>query len=201
LLTVAGLQLPVIPFVEVPGNAGTDPPEQIVSEFPKLNTGIVLALTVTVKVAAVAHCPADGVNVYTADAVLLTVEGLHVPVIPFPEVVVNAGTDPPSQIVNEVPKANAGVTLALTVTVYVAVVAHCPASGVNVYTSELVLSTVAGFHVPVIPLEEVAGNAGTVPPEHTVNVVPKLNEGVMLGFTVTAKLPATAHCPASGVNA
>ena len=63
LLTVAGFHVPVMPLFEVPGNAGTEPPEQMVSEFPKLKTGIVLAFTVTEKVVVVAHCPADGVNV------------------------------------------------------------------------------------------------------------------------------------------
>jgi hypothetical protein len=132
LLTVAGLHVPVMPLEEVVDNAGTVPPEQIVSEVPKANTGIVLAFTVTVKVAVVAHCPADGVNVYVPDAVLLTVAGLQVPVIPLVDVVVSAGTDPPSQIVNEVPKLKAGVTLGLTVTVKLVVNAHCPADGVNV---------------------------------------------------------------------
>ena len=40
MLTVAGLQDPVIPSVEVAGKAGTDPPEQTVSEVPKLNAGV-----------------------------------------------------------------------------------------------------------------------------------------------------------------
>jgi hypothetical protein len=117
LLTVAGLHEPVIPLTEVVGKEGTDPPEHMVSEVPKLNVGVTLGLTVTLKLVVVAHCPADGVNVYTADAVLLTVAGLHVPVIPLEEVVVNAGTDPPSQMVNEVPKANVGVIFGFTVTV------------------------------------------------------------------------------------
>jgi hypothetical protein len=62
LLTVAGLQLPVIPFEEVPGNEGTVPPEQIVSEVPKLNAGVIFGLTVTVNTSVVAHSPAEGVN-------------------------------------------------------------------------------------------------------------------------------------------
>ena len=39
-------------------------------------------------VVVVAHCPAEGVKVYTVDPAeaVLTVEGLHVPVIPFSEV-------------------------------------------------------------------------------------------------------------------
>ena len=43
-----------------------------------------------------------------------------------------AGTVPPSQMVNVVPKLNVGVTIGLTVTVNVCMVAHCPAVGVNV---------------------------------------------------------------------
>jgi hypothetical protein len=43
-----------------------------------------------------------------------------------------------------------------TVTVMVVVVAHCPAFGVKVYVVVEVLS-IAGLHVPVIPLVEVAG--------------------------------------------
>jgi hypothetical protein len=53
----------VIPFVDVVGNAGTVPPAQIVKLVPKLNTGTILGLTVTVNVVVVAHGPADGVNV------------------------------------------------------------------------------------------------------------------------------------------
>ena len=57
-----------------------------------------------------------------------------------------------------------------------------------------------GLQLPVMPLSEVAGNAGTVPPEHMVRLVPKLNVGVTFGITVTLKLVTTAHCPADGVN-
>ena len=62
------------------------------------------------------------------------------------------------------------------------------------------LLTVEGLHVPVIPLVDVVGNAGTVPPEQIVSVVPKLNVGVMFTSTVTVKVVCTAHCPAVGVN-
>lgn len=47
LLTTAGLQVPVMPFVEVVGNTGAVSPEQIDSEVPKLKTGVILGLTVT----------------------------------------------------------------------------------------------------------------------------------------------------------
>ena len=40
------------------------------------------------------------------------------------DVVPNAGTDAPAQIVIDVPKANVGVTIGFTVTAKVAIVAH-----------------------------------------------------------------------------
>ena len=43
---------------------------------------------------------------YVPLAVLLTVDGLHVPVIPLVDVVGNTCAFPPSQIVNVVPKLN-----------------------------------------------------------------------------------------------
>jgi hypothetical protein len=64
--------------------------------------------------------------------VLLTVAGLHEPVIPFDDVVAKAGTAPPEQIVSVVPKLNVGVMFTSTVTVKVVCTAHCPAVGVNV---------------------------------------------------------------------
>ena len=63
MLTVAGLQVPVMPFDEVFGNAGTPPPEQIVSAVPNENEGVTFGFTVTANVAVVAHCPAVGVKV------------------------------------------------------------------------------------------------------------------------------------------
>ena len=62
------------------------------------------------------------------------------------------------------------------------------------------MSTVEGLHVPVIALSEVPGSAGTAPPAHIVRAVPKLNVGVMFGFTVTVKVVVVAHKPAVGVN-
>ena len=54
------------------------------------------------------------------------------PVIPFVDVVGKVGTIPPAQIASEVPKLNVGTILGLTVTVNVAVVAHCGAVGVKI---------------------------------------------------------------------
>ena len=62
------------------------------------------------------------------------------------------------------------------------------------------MSTTAGLHVPFIPLVDVVGRAGTASPAQMVEATPKLNVGVMLGFTVTDRLVDVAHCPTSGVN-
>ena len=131
---------------------------------------------------------------------MLTTDGLHVPLIPLVDVVGNVGTVPPEQIVSVVPKLNVGVTIGLTVTVNVVVVAHNPAVGVNVYTPPAVLLTTDGLHVPVMPLVDVVGNIGTVPPEQIVSVVPKLNVGAMFGLTVTVNVVVVAQSPAVGVN-
>ena len=84
---------------------------------------MVLGVTDTVNVTAVAQTPVAGVKVYTAEAWLFIVAGLQVPAIPLSELEGKVGTELPAQI---------GVTLAFTVTVKVADTAHCPASGVNV---------------------------------------------------------------------
>src|SRR4051812_29239675 len=94
--------------------------------------------------------------------------------------------------------ANVGVMLGLTVTVSVVFVAHCPAVGVNVYVPVVVLSTVAGAHVPVIPLVEVVGRTGAAAPLHIAATA--ANVGVMLGLTVIVSVVVVAHCPAVGVK-
>ena len=53
--TTEGLQVPVIPFVEVTGNEGTVPPAQIVKLVPKLNAGITFGITIIVIVKGVPH--------------------------------------------------------------------------------------------------------------------------------------------------
>ena len=63
---------------------------------------------------------------------MLTIDGLHVPVMLLVDGDVNVGTTPPLQIVNDVPKENVGVMFGLTVTVNVTVVAHNTDVGVKV---------------------------------------------------------------------
>ena len=55
--------MPVILLVDVPGNGGTVPPAQIVSDVPKLNVGVTFCITVTFSVTGIPHWPAAGVNV------------------------------------------------------------------------------------------------------------------------------------------
>ncbi len=62
-----------------------------------------------------------------------------------------------------------------------------------------VLLTVAGLHVPAIPLLEVAGKTGAVPASQIIAGIVKV--GVTLGVTVTDNVVATAQRPAVGVNA
>jgi hypothetical protein len=51
-----------------------------------------------------------------------------------------------------------------------------------------------------MPLADVDGKDGTLPPAQIVNDVPKLKVGVIFGFTVSTKFVVVAHCGASGVN-
>ena len=118
-----------------------------------------------------------------------TAAGLHVPGIPLLDVVGSTGAADPLQIAGTA--VNVGVTCGLTVTVSVAVVAHCPAAGVNVYVPVAVLSTVAGDHVPGIPLFDVGGSTGAADPLQIGAIA--VNVGVTGWFTVTVRVTGTAH--------
>ena len=61
VLFSAGDQVPVMPSLEVSGNALNVPPAQIGATAA--NVGVTFGVTVMVIVAVVAHCPAVGVNV------------------------------------------------------------------------------------------------------------------------------------------
>ena len=116
-----------MPSLDVRGNGFKVPPEQIGATA--VNVGRMFGLTVMVKVVVVAHCPAVGVKVYVVVAVLLRA-GDQVPVMPSLDVPGSGFKVPPEQI--GATAVNVGVTLGLTVTVNVVVVAHCPTVGVNV---------------------------------------------------------------------
>jgi hypothetical protein len=191
-LSIAGAQVPVIPFVEVVGNGAMAVPEQNGPTGAK--AGVMLLSMVMVIVVVTAHCPASGVNVYVVVTVL-SIAGAQVPVMPFVEIAGNGAMAVPEQ--NGPTEANVGVMLLSMVMVIVVETAHCPASGVNVYVVVTVLS-IAGVQVPVIPLSEVIGKGAMAAPEQ--NGPTGENVGKMLLSIVMVKVVVTAHCPASGVN-
>jgi hypothetical protein len=92
--------------------------------------GVTAAFTVTLKVVVVAQSPTVGVKVYVPLAVLLTVAGLQVPVIPLVDVVGKTGAVAPLQ--NAGTAAKVGTVFVFTVTFKVVVVAQSPTVGVNV---------------------------------------------------------------------
>ena len=141
-----------------------------------------------------------GVNVYVVVpvALVLIVAGLHVPVIPLLDVVGNTGAvlfwqSGPICV-------NVGVTCDVITMSMVVVTPHCPVFGVNVYVVvpvALVL-IVAGLHVPVIPLLDVAGREGAALFWHNGPIC--VNAGTTCVLMVTLSVAVVAHCPAFGVN-
>jgi hypothetical protein len=77
---------------------------------------------------------------------------------------------------------------------------HWPAFGVNVYVVVPITDVfiTAGFHVPVIPLLDVAGSAGAV--LFWQNGPICVNVGIICAEIVTSIVTVTAHWPALGVN-
>ncbi len=150
--------------------------------------------TVTDIVVVVAHCPSVGVKVYVVVAVLLML-GDQVPEIGV-ELALDVGRlmDSPLQIAGI--WLNAGVITGLTVTDMVVVVAHCPASGVKVYSVVAVL-LMAGNQVPVNPSLAVVVNVNDSPLQIAGTCV---KVGVTGGPTFTDMVAVVAHCPASGVK-
>jgi hypothetical protein len=99
--------------------------------------------------------------------------------------------------VNDCAAAPVGAGVLLTVIVMVAVVAHNPEVGVNVYVVVAVL-LIADDQVPETPSIEIIGKAATVEPEQTGATC--VNVGVTRGFTVTVIVDCVAHTPVVGVN-
>ncbi|WP_216746088.1 hypothetical protein [Paucihalobacter ruber] len=170
VLSKAGDHVPVIPFSEVVGNGDKVSPWHMAGICVKV--GVVAGLTVIVIVWVRAHWPVSGVKVYSV-VVELSNAGDHVPVIPFSEVVGNGDKVSPSHMAGLCVKV--GVVAGLTVIVIVWVLAHCPASGVNVYSVVVVLSK-AGDHVPVIPFSEVVGRALSASPSHMAGTCVKVGD-------------------------
>ena len=84
------------------------------------------------------------------------------------------------------------LNIGLTVMVNAAVVAHCPAVGVNVYVVVAVLFN-TGDQLPVIgvALVDDVGSGDNVAPEQIGATA--LNVGVMFGLTVIVNVVVVAH--------
>ena len=91
----------------------------------------------------------------------MLIDGLQFPEIPLIEVVGSCAMATPLQYGPSALKV--GVRFGVMVIVSVVVVAHCPAEGVKVYVVVVVL-LIEGDQLPVMPLVEVVGNAGTLAP-------------------------------------
>ena len=127
---------------------------------------------------------------------MLTIAGFQVPVIELVDVVGKTGRVEPEHIGAMAVKV--GVTVGFTVTLIVVPIAHSPILGVKLYIPEVVLLTIAGLQVPVIPLFDVRGKTGGTVPKHIGAMDVKL--GVSIGLTVTFSVAVVAHWPASGVK-
>ena len=130
VLIAAGVQVPVIPLLDINGNTGA-------TEFKHngpmaVNTGVICTSMVIFNVVDVAHWPAVGVKVYvvvpTTD--VLIVAGLQLPLMPLLDIAGNTGAAELRQ--SEPNGLKVGVIIGLTVTSIVVDVAHWPASGVKV---------------------------------------------------------------------
>ena len=137
----------------------------------------------------VAHWPAVGVNTYVFPVVLLIVDGFQVPEMPLGEDAFNTGAVAPEH--NAKVGAKSGIIEDETETTVLNVVAHWPAVGVNTYVFPVVLLIVDGFHVPEMPLGDVAVKTGAVDPEHKLKVGAK--SGVNEAETETTVFAVVAH--------
>lgn len=117
--------------------------------------------------------------------------GDHVPLIPFREVVGNAGG---VEFWHSGPiTLNVGPTCDVTTTFIVADVPHCPVAGVNVCvvvpTAEVLI--VAGLQVPVTPFVDVAGSVGATLFWQSGGIC--VNIGVTRLVIVTASVALAPH--------
>src|SRR4030095_11623860 len=130
-LIVAGLHVPVMPFVDDAGRAGAVLFWQ--SGPIWANAGVICVVITTSIVATDPHWPAAGVKVYVVVPVVavLIVAGLHVPVMPLVDAAGRAGAVLFWQ--SGPIWANAGVIWVAITTSIVVVAAHWPAAGVKVY--------------------------------------------------------------------
>ena len=126
------------------------------------------------------------------------VAGFHVPVKLLVEVVGSAGA---VAFWHKGPICvKVGVAADVICIAIVAVVAHWPAAGVKVYVvvPTVVVLTVAGLHVPVMLLSEVAGRTGAV--EFCTNGPTWVKVGVTGAVITIFMVAVVAPWPVVGVN-
>src|SRR5262245_26355495 len=105
-----------MPLLDTVGSTGTASPAQMLRLVPIEKMAGMTGLTFTVNVIGGAQGLEVGVNVYEPLALLLTVAGLQVPVIPLVEVTGNTGAGIPLHNIILVPKVKVGVITWFTVT-------------------------------------------------------------------------------------
>ena len=69
--------------------------------------------------------------------------------------------------------------------------AHCPSFGLKRYRPEVVLFTIAGLQVPLIPLREVSGSKGAREPAQIGSILANVAE--IEGVTVTITVSEVAE--------
>jgi hypothetical protein len=97
---------------------------------------------------------------------------------------------------------NTGVMFGFTVTVNVVPATHPAEVGVNIYEPELMGSTTAGDHTPVMALVlvDVFDKTGTEPFVHMESDVPNGKVAVSIGITTMEAVTGIPQVPAAGVN-
>ena len=123
---------------------------------------------------------------------LLTVEGVQLPAMPFKEVVGKTGGVEPGVI--SPMAAKEGIIVGFTITIKGAATIHFPDEAVKIYVPVTVLLITAGDHVPLMPLIDVAGNNGACEPAQIGPIA--ANVAVVEGVTFTTMvLEVAAHEP------
>jgi hypothetical protein len=134
VLIVAGDHVPIIvgELLELAGNTPGVPFKQYGPNCAK--AGVILLVISTVIVVGRAHCPANGVNVYTVDptAEVFIIEGDHVPEI-VGELIELVGNKPGVLFKQYGPNwMKVGVIVGVITILIMALVPHCPVAGVKV---------------------------------------------------------------------
>lgn len=190
---VAGLQVPVTPLFEVPGNVGAADPWQIGAICVKL--GVIVPVISTLTVTGTAQPPVGvKLSVDVPGVPVLMVAGLQVPVTPLSEMLGKEGATDPWQ--SGPMGAKIGMMVPVTTISMVACVAQ-PPEGVNVYVVVPIdaVLIVAGLQLPLMPFAEVPGNAGAV--AFWQNGPSCVKPGVIVFVTVTTVLAVPEHPLAS----